>query len=236
MDSLTSTHIIRLLEEPRKETKHLLKQQIKANAATTEIIKAMDESSNPITLQILCDILGELHAKETAPKLFECLAHPSEGVRSSAVDALAKVGDEQAGIMLLERFSGAETEISVIRMLATALGAVGYHPAIPQLIKALKSPDASLRGSAAWALGALEAHEAKESLQLALGTEDNGYAQTRIREAIEIIDCVAPCLEKVDKVLSKKDVQGKMATSPAALASKQTRMGTYDADLNKIGE
>lgn len=152
-----------------------------------EIVKAVDESSNPTTVQILCDILGELHAREAAPKLMECLVHPSAGVRSSAADALAKVGAEQAGAMLLERFSGAETEGSVVRMLATALGAVGYRPAIPQLVNALKSPDASLRGSAAWSLGALQAREAKEPLRLALEAEDNSYARARMKEAVESI-------------------------------------------------
>ena len=187
MKSLTSTHIIRLLEEPGRETKYPLKQQIKRAAAPTEIVKAIDESPNPITVQILCDVLGELRVKEAVPKLTECLAHPAKGVRSSAADALAKVGAEQAGPMLLERFSGAETEISVVRMLAVALGAVGYRSAIPQLVEALKSPDASLRGSAAWSLGALEAREAEEVLRLALQIECNSYARARMKEAIGII-------------------------------------------------
>ncbi|MFP4344973.1 MAG: HEAT repeat domain-containing protein [Anaerolineales bacterium] len=149
--------------------------------------KGCNLSSNPTTVQILCDVLGELRAKEAVPKLIECLAHPSEGVRSSAADALAKVGAAEAGPMLLERFSGAETEISVVRMLAAALGAVGYRSAIPQLVEALKSPDASLRGSAAWSLGALEAREAGEALRLALQTEGNSYARARMKEAIDTL-------------------------------------------------
>jgi HEAT repeat protein len=187
LKSLTSTQIVRLLEEPGKETKYRTKQRIKRAAAPTEIIQALDESSNPTTVQILCDLLGELRAGEAVPKLVACLAHPAKGVRSSAADALAKVGAEEAGATLLARFSGAEREISVVRMLAAALGAVGYLPAIPQLVEALKSPDASLRGSAAWSLGALEAREAEESLRLALGTEENSYARARMKEAIETI-------------------------------------------------
>ena len=72
-------------------------------------------------------------------------------------------------------------------MLAAALGAVGYRPAIPLLVKALTNSDANWRGSAAWSLGALQAHEAVNALQSVLRFECHPYAMARMREALNTI-------------------------------------------------
>ena len=81
-----------------------------------------------------------------------------------------------------------EEDMGVRRMLAAALGAVSYRPAIPVLIQALNDADGSLRGSAAWSLGALRATEAVGTLRRVLKNETNSYATTRMKEALEAIN------------------------------------------------
>lgn len=186
MKNLTATEISQLLANLGNEG-YSIKRRIRREAPLKEIIAALENSINPDMKEILCDILGELHAKMAVPALISCLDDPSPGVRSSAADALAKIGSPRAGEALLRRFSGEETEDEVRRMIALALGAVGYQPAIPKLIEALADPDSSLRGSVAWSLGALRANEAIDVLQQVLASETNPYAVARIQESLEAI-------------------------------------------------
>jgi HEAT repeat protein len=183
MSDLVSSEIIQLLENTGNKG-YFIKRRIREKALVGEIIKALETSTTSRVRQILCDILGERQAEAALPLLIKCLDDPSPDVRSSAADALAKIHNPSAGGALMRRFVKQKEDMGVRRMLAAALGAVSYRPAIPVLIQALSHPDGSLRGSAAWSLGALNAREAVEPLGQALSYETNSYATTRMREAL----------------------------------------------------
>ena len=151
------------------------KSHIKAAAAISEMVIALQTADDPLARQILCDILGELHAVEAVLPLIACLDDLSSRIRSAAADALAKIGDVTAGAALLDHYQQ-ETDLPVKRMFAAALGAVHYQAAIPALIEALTDADASLRGTAAWSLGNLKALEAGTALRDALNQQTTPYA------------------------------------------------------------
>lgn len=69
-------------------------------------------------------------------------------------------------------------------MIVVALGAVHHHAAVPLLIPMLTSDDPSLRGSAAWSLGALRAHDAAPALEAALRVEQVWYPRARMQVAL----------------------------------------------------
>lgn len=136
---------------------------------------------------ILCDILGWRHEQSAVPQIITLLEHNSSEVRSSAVDALAKIGDPSAGSFLLGRLELPDPDIGVRRMLLAALGAVRCREAIPLLIEYLHNPDPSQRGSTAWSLGAMQATEALAALQDALRNERSQYPQERMTQAIRVM-------------------------------------------------
>ena len=107
-------------------------------------------------------------------------------VRSSAADALAKIGDVQAGPKLLQRME-LEPNIGVRRMLLAALGAVKYQKSIPLLIQYLQNPDPSQRGSSAWSLGNMHATEALSAIEHALRQEHSRYPRASMIAAIKKI-------------------------------------------------
>jgi HEAT repeat protein len=180
---MRASEIIELLQNP-SEIGFNKKDKIKHEAPTSEIISALQHIDQALHRQILCDILGELHAQDALVPLIACLDDESSRVRSSAADALAKLGNVAAGRALLEHYLYIETELPVRQMLAAALGAVKYREAIPALMLGLQDADASLRGAVAWSLGHLEATESYSALQEALKHETFPYAIERMREAI----------------------------------------------------
>lgn len=180
---MNASEIIDLLQNS-SEVGYLKKDKIKREASPSEIISALQITDTSLTRQILCDLLGELHAQDALLPLINCLDDESDRVRSSAADALAKLGNVAAGSALLERYIKLETNQPVRRMLAAALGAVKYREAIPALMLGLQEADASLRGTVAWSLGHLEAIESYSNLQEALQRETLPYAIERMREAI----------------------------------------------------
>jgi HEAT repeat protein len=191
MDKLTAKKVIQLLELPT-DTYISITDHISDNAPVAELIAALQERSTPRIRHILCYMLGDRREKAAVPILIKCLKDRSPSVRATAADSLGKIGDPRAGEALFERFVGAEKSMGARHMLASALGAVGYEPAIPLLIQALEDSNGTLRGCAAWSLGVLHAQEAKDALERALAREagsnaDSAYAANRMREAIKII-------------------------------------------------
>lgn len=205
MKHLTSTEIVQLLtalterdvlqmQEYFDQTHklpqdhgYLVNKRIRKEASVKALIAALHQSTNSSVREILCDLLGELHAKTAVSALIACLEDSSAHVRSAASDALAKIRSPQAGEALMKRMVAAETDIEEQRMVAVALGAVGHRPAVPLLIKTLSSVDPSLRGSAAWSLGALQAREALDALEQAYEREQETYPRERMQVALDII-------------------------------------------------
>jgi HEAT repeat protein len=157
---------------------------LRKEAHVKELVAALGKSKTPLVTNIICDILGDRHSKTAVPALISALKNGSPHVRASAADALAKIGDSKAGAALYDEFISEEV-IGVQHMLALALGAVCYGPAIPLLVQALQHADEVLRGCAAWSLGTLRSKEAKEPLQQALAMETHSYAKRQMKVALE---------------------------------------------------
>lgn len=205
MKQLTACDIIQLLRKPteleqeelqeyfertgRIHPSHgfLTKRRIIKEASVRTLLATLSSNSDPHIREILCDIFGERRAKSAVPQLIDLLDDKDVGVRAAAADALGKIGSRKAGEAMLKRFLE-ETEVPVKDTLVAALGAVGYHPAVPALIEALNSPERTIRACAAWSLGALHAHEAVLALRNALAQETNISVRERIESAIEEID------------------------------------------------
>lgn len=190
MENLKAQDIIQLLESPSMTFAQL---HLRKHASVKELCRALEFCSKAHTRQVLCDVLGFRHAKSAVPLLVQCLEDSASGVRSSAADALGKIGDLRAGAALMNHFQQ-ETELPVRRTLACALGAVGCKPAIPLLIDCLRGSDLSLRGCAAWSLGILRAVEALPMLDMAHIRETEAWPKARIHEALQQISA-APTTE-----------------------------------------
>lgn len=151
------------------------------------LIEALHLASTDHARILICDALGTMHAEAAVDALLGCLDTAAARVRSSAVDALAKIGDPRAGQALLARFQLPDPDLGVRRMLIAALGAVRCYEAIPLLIEWLHNPDPSQRGGAAWSLGALGAEQALPDLEDAARRERVRYPAERMREAIRAL-------------------------------------------------
>lgn len=183
---MNTQEIIQLLEEPT-ENGIPIKKKITAEAAIEDLIAAMHEPIAPLTRQILCDIVGDRRAAQALPELLDALKDPSPNVRSAAADALSNVGDSQAGPALLERYR-AEEDKDVRVMLAVALGAVHYRPAIPDLVQALDDPYDTLQVEAAWSLGELKATEARGGMQRVLARQTDDHWSKLVQDALVKLD------------------------------------------------
>ena len=170
--------VIQLLEAPttdRRPIKHYLKRK----APITILIEALEKSKMPRTKRILCDILGSRHAKSAIPILISCLNDRDWEVRNDAAEALANIRSSKAGDALLQHLIN-----DPLPAYAGALGAIGYFPAIPFLIEALRNPSPKLRGTAAWSLGELKVKEALPQLELSIINETDKYSTKCMKEAI----------------------------------------------------
>ncbi len=177
--------IIQLLENPPGDGGWPVVQKVIDEAPSTELIAAMYESSNIETRETLCYIFGYRKDIQSVPTLLEVLHDPSPRLRGSAAEALAKIEDPEAGQALLTQYL-VEEDQGIKEWYVIALGAVGYRPAIPYLIRALEVEN--LRRYAALALGNLKAGEAKEAMQQALVHETDPYTAKLIQQGLRTLD------------------------------------------------
>jgi HEAT repeat protein len=185
MRELTADRIISLLEEPTEDGIPVYRR-IMRRASIRSLIDALQQAASPLTRENVCDMLGERHAVRAVPTLVHALKDPSDGVRSAAADALAKIGKASAGPALFEALK-TEEEDGTRQMMILALGAVGYVPAIPTLIGLLEDPAAKVRGCAAWSLGALRAKRATQRIEQSAERETSCFAQDHMREALRAL-------------------------------------------------
>ena len=104
--------------------------------------------------------LGRLGARSATEEVARFVEDPDPTVRTAAIRAL---GDLRTKGELLRRRLNDPHETSRW-VVAEALGRMGYRPAVPDLIRALTSPESELSHHAAGALVALEAEEAVPAL------------------------------------------------------------------------
>jgi HEAT repeat protein len=152
--------------------------------AGVPLVEALALAPDAHTRMLVCDVLGFRREAGAVEALVARLEDESQNVRSSDADALAKIGDARAGAQIFARAALPEPDAGTRRMLVAALGAVGHQPAIPLLVELLDATDPSLRGNAAWSLGALRAAEAASALREALARERSAFAADRMREAL----------------------------------------------------
>ena len=162
---------------------YMIKRQIQAHTTVRTLVESLQQCHHPYSCRILCELLGQRHARSAIPSLLACLTHPNAGVRYEAADALAKIRQPATGPVLTHHLTS-ESNVDVQAMLVLAIGAVGYRPAISRLIDTLTATEAQLRGSAAWSLGALQACEAYPALEHALRHETEVYPREQIAHAL----------------------------------------------------
>ena len=124
-----------------------IKDRLRCEPSGEALVEALRATPNEREREILCDVLGDRHEALAVPALLDQL--DSAELRSSAADALAKIGDPSAGGALATWFAR-EAVPGRRAMLAAALGAVGHRASVPALIQALQDESPSVRGSAAW--------------------------------------------------------------------------------------
>jgi HEAT repeat protein len=182
MTTYSADSILALLAAPSDsyiDTKRRICEEAEGGALLEALARAQDER----VVAILCDILGQRHQASAVPELAGLLVAGSPRVRAAAADALAKIGDPNAGEPLMKRLEE-EPSIEVRQMLVAALGAVRHAPAIPLLLETVRSPEPVIRGASAWALGELGAREALPLLEELYAKERLPYPRTRLREAL----------------------------------------------------
>ena len=162
---------------------YIVKREIQRHTTVRTLILSLQQSADPHASRILCELLGERHARSAISALLACLTHDDSDVRYEAADALAKIREPATGPALFTRLT-IERESHVQAMLIRALGAVGYRPAISDLVTALSASEASVRASAAWSLGALQASEAYQALERVQANETDTYARQQIADAL----------------------------------------------------
>ncbi|HET7034504.1 MAG TPA: HEAT repeat domain-containing protein [Thermomicrobiaceae bacterium] len=181
----TSAEIVGLLEQPVEDRRPIV-HRIEQQARIRDLIAALRIATIPLTREILINILGNRHSKTAVPVLLDALVDPCRRVRVAAATALRNIPSPAVGSALLARFEN-EEDLGVKAWIASALGGVGYDPAIPHLIPALASNHRGLRYLAAWSLGALRAAEAEGAIEQALTRESDAEVQKRMREALGFI-------------------------------------------------
>lgn len=182
----SGAEVVRIIEEPRDEY-HSLRRILKNDAQIPALVAAWDLTVDDDTRAVLCDFYGYRKARSALRILIGALQSKNSKIRASSAEALGSLGVTSAGPALMEALSK-ETDPKVIHLLAPALGACGYEPAIPTLLRYLKSKDLVLVEQAVWALGELHAQEARANLEDLLNETSDSWRAALIQEALARLD------------------------------------------------
>ncbi|ABA23115.1 Predicted signal transduction protein containing Nacht domain [Trichormus variabilis ATCC 29413] len=113
-----------------------------------QLLKEKEQQIEQVRFQKYRAALGE--KKAAVDRLLELLKDSESNVRSSAANALGRIGTETAIPGLLELLK--DSESNVRSSAANALGNIGTETAIPGLLELLKDSESNVRSSAAFAL------------------------------------------------------------------------------------
>jgi HEAT repeat protein len=163
-ENLTPEQILTRLEESRQQEggsfavyDHLVRDE-----SLSTVIAALRAARDPVSRQVLCDVLGDRKEEPSIPALLERLDDPAPGVRSAAADALGKVfgyvdvpppAARRREVLdaLLVRWE-VEGSDDVRSTLAQTLALLGDPSVRPLLEAAADHPDHKVRGQARWGL------------------------------------------------------------------------------------
>jgi epoxyqueuosine reductase len=132
-----------------------------------------------------CDICQEVCPwNKDVPMTTEERFRPRDDVTGAELVELMNLSDEE----FQSRFGDTPVERAkrrgLLRNVAVALGNWGDSAALPALVRGLNDQDPLVRGHAAWALGRIGGEVAAAALQSRLEAEDDGWAGTEIRLAL----------------------------------------------------
>lgn len=163
-ESLTPEQILTRLEASRHadEGSFAVYDRLVRDEPLGTVIAALRTARDPVSRQVLCDVLGDRKEEDSIPALLERLDDPAVGVRSSAADALGKVFGyvdvpppparrREALEALLVRWEVEESD-DVRSTLAQTLALLGDPSVRPLLEAAADHPDRRVRGQARWGL------------------------------------------------------------------------------------
>lgn len=112
--------------------------------------------------------LGRLHERNAAAPVSDLLRHPRPAVRRRAARVLGMLGTSEVAADLIAALS--DPDPATVGWTADSLAKLQHQPAIPALIEALQSPSQKVRRAGAYALGEMNAEEARGALQAASKT------------------------------------------------------------------
>jgi HEAT repeat protein len=215
VSALSASEIVEVLgSEAEADNLREKQEKIIRKGKTQQLIAALREASSPRSRRALCYALGRRCSSQAVPILLTCLDDKDANVRTEAAEALGNIGDPEAGPILLDRFISTNLQgIDAENLLAYALGAVGYRPAIPALLNTLRGSNSYvLRDTAALALGELGAREAEDILKEKLKENNSKTSNTLLNRALAAV-------QLVDRALKSTDVQFSIAILSKELES-----------------
>jgi HEAT repeat protein len=159
----------------RRAAVRALRQLATSRADLLAAVRSQLADAEPAAVLPALHTLADME-EDAVPFLIEALADPKSRYWAEVV--LAEIGPEAAAaVEPLAKIAGDSLIEDKVQSIL-ALAAIG-EPAIaatPQIVAALRSPDASLRYVAAYALGKLRAKDADAALEEAAGSDDQFLA------------------------------------------------------------
>jgi HEAT repeat protein len=119
-------------------------------------------------------LLGALGAREAVPVLLR-MARDAVGLRSTAVEALAKIDPERAGPQLVDMLDDPGSRLR--RKLLPLMASSGQVEALPKIRTMLADADSRVRRAALRALARLRDRESVEAIRVLCHTDPNPYVR-----------------------------------------------------------
>jgi len=164
-----------------RETAAWFVGQLREKSAMPALLHALKEGATITLTWEAAKSLSVIGGRHAVPILTRILRSSRQSEkRVAAAYALGVIGDSRATAVLIRILNGRSRDARLRDHAAEALGRTGGKSAIPPLLKALGDPAPEVRGSAAYALGQLGAHQAIDKLRQL--TRSSIEADARVRK------------------------------------------------------
>ena len=155
------------------------KSRIKNYKDLVEQFAKQLEDKEPVARSAAAEALGQMQAKEYAPKLVELLKDSEPYVRRAAAEALGQMQAKEHAPKLVELFK--DSEPYVRRAAAEALGQMQAKEHAPKLVELLKDSDSDVRSAAAEALPKLGKQGLPVVVYVLDAVQQNSYEMAQFR-------------------------------------------------------